>query len=142
MGAMAVATAIASVASVLVAGQAPPATARTAAAANSGTALKTPWGEPDLQGIWNNPVVTPLERPAEFGTREFLTEAEAARLQEQLLESNKRPGRDSRTVGGLPAVGTEKDSPMPITALVRRQTHEDRETHIVDHHPSDGEFLR
>jgi hypothetical protein len=27
------------------------------------TALKTPWGEPDLQGIWTDEVETPLQRP-------------------------------------------------------------------------------
>jgi hypothetical protein len=28
--------------------------------------LKTPWGEPDLQGIWMDEVDTPLQRPARF----------------------------------------------------------------------------
>ena len=109
IGTMAIVTASVSLASVLVVGQVPTATPRTTAAAAAGTPIRTPWGEPDLQGIWSNPVVTPLERPAEFGTRQFLTEVEAAKLQAQLLENNKRPGRDSRTVAGVPAVGTEKD---------------------------------
>ena len=38
----------------------------------------TAWGDPDLQGSWENRTPTPLERPVEFGTREFLTEEEAA----------------------------------------------------------------
>ncbi len=38
----------------------------------------TPWGDPDLQGSWENRAPTPLERPVEFGTRQFLTEEEAA----------------------------------------------------------------
>ena len=38
----------------------------------------TPWGDPDFQGSWENRTPTPLERPVEFGTREFLTEEEAA----------------------------------------------------------------
>ena len=109
MGVLAVVIPVASLAPVLFAGQAPAGAAKTTVATNAGTPLRTPWGEPDLQGIWSNPVLTPLERPKEFGTREFLTEAEAAKLQEQLLERNKRPGRDSRTVAGKPAVGTEKD---------------------------------
>src|SRR4051812_29138587 len=37
---------------------------------------RTPWGEPDLQGIWSNPYATPLQRPAQFGSREFLTPEE------------------------------------------------------------------
>jgi hypothetical protein len=109
MGVLAAAISVASLAPVLFAGQAPATAAKTTVATNTGTPLRTPWGEPDLQGIWSNPVVTPLERPAEFGARQFLTDAEAAKLQQQLLERNKRPGRDSRTVAGLPGVGTEKD---------------------------------
>ncbi len=39
---------------------------------------RTAWGDPDFQGSWENRTPTPLERPVEFGTREFLTEEEAA----------------------------------------------------------------
>ncbi len=54
-----------------------------AAASNSGaqdwTPPHTPWGDPDLQGIWTNEVTsTPMERPAELGDREFLTDEELA----------------------------------------------------------------
>src|SRR5688572_27629253 len=41
----------------------------------------TPWGHPDLQGIWTNSTITPLERPAAFAGREFLTEEEARKLE-------------------------------------------------------------
>jgi hypothetical protein len=41
---------------------------------------KTPWGDPDLQGIWSNASLTPLERPNNFKNREFLTEEEAAAI--------------------------------------------------------------
>ena len=40
----------------------------------------TPWGHPDLQGIWNNVGVTPLERPAKFQGRRLLTDEEVAEL--------------------------------------------------------------
>ena len=36
-------------------------------------APKTEWGQPDLQGVWNFNSETPLQRPEEFGDREFLT---------------------------------------------------------------------
>jgi hypothetical protein len=39
---------------------------------------RTPDGRPDLQGIWTNASVTPMERPPEFGAREFFTAEEAA----------------------------------------------------------------
>ena len=70
----------------------------------AGQTLRTPWGDPDLQGIWNNPFVTPLERSEEFGTREFLTEEEIVAAESQLVERSQLPGRDSRE-----AAGTERD---------------------------------
>ena len=42
----------------------------TAITAQSET-LKTPWGEPDLQGIWTDETDTPLQRPARFANQEF-----------------------------------------------------------------------
>lgn len=36
------------------------------------------WGDPDLEGLWNDTYQTPLQRPARFGDREFLTDAERA----------------------------------------------------------------
>ena len=42
------------------------------------TPPRTPWGDPDLQSMWDTRTYTPLERPAEFGTREFMAEEEAA----------------------------------------------------------------
>jgi hypothetical protein len=38
-----------------------------------------PWGDPDLQGMWDTRTFTPLERPEAFGMREFMTEEEAAK---------------------------------------------------------------
>jgi hypothetical protein len=39
---------------------------------------RTPDGHPDLQGIWDNSTVTPLERPKELAGQAFFTEEEAA----------------------------------------------------------------
>jgi hypothetical protein len=42
---------------------------------------RTPWGEPDLQGIWGSGyILTPLERPERFAAREFLTDEEVAAM--------------------------------------------------------------
>lgn len=70
----------------------------------SSQTLRTAWGDPDLQGIWSNPHATPLERPEEFGTREFLTGEEIAGAEQQLVLMSQRLGRDSRE-----GSGTEKD---------------------------------
>ena len=48
---------------------------------------RTPWGHPDLQGVWTGSTLTPLERPAEFADREFLTAEEAAALERRADES-------------------------------------------------------
>ena len=52
-------------------------------------------GHPDLQGVWSFSSLTPLERPAEFSGREFLTDAEAAALTKRTLERNNRDNRDT-----------------------------------------------
>src|SRR5499426_1839606 len=44
------------------------------------SALKTPWGEPDLQGIWTDETDTPLQRPAQFANQEFFTLEQRAQL--------------------------------------------------------------
>ena len=53
---------------------------------------KTPWGEPDLQGIWplNHLIGTPLQRPERFGERRFLTDEEFAAAQKNIENRNKR----------------------------------------------------
>jgi hypothetical protein len=53
---------------------------------------KTPWGEPDLQGIWplNHLIGTPLQRPERFGDRRFLTDEEFAAAQTNIGNRNKR----------------------------------------------------
>jgi hypothetical protein len=49
----------------------------------SGPALKTPWGEPDLQGIWTDEFDTPLQRPIRYVNPEFFTEAQREELDRQ-----------------------------------------------------------
>ena len=46
-------------------------------------ALKTPWGEPDLQGIWTDEFDTPLQRPAKYANQEFFTAAQREELDQQ-----------------------------------------------------------
>ncbi|HYL36478.1 MAG TPA: hypothetical protein VEV17_11240 [Bryobacteraceae bacterium] len=82
-----------------VAGQSPAVAAKAAGgAAKTGNwvASKTPDGQPDLQGIWNNGTVTPMERPAELAGKEFFTEKEALAWEKQVLA---RTNRDQRAPG-------------------------------------------
>lgn len=53
-------------------------TAIQAQGENNYTVPRTPWGDPDFQGPWENRSPVSLERPTQFGTREFMTEEEAA----------------------------------------------------------------
>jgi hypothetical protein len=56
---------------------------QTTSASKTRTAPRTAWGDPDLRGVWTGSSITPLERPEQFAGREFLTEAEAAAIEER-----------------------------------------------------------
>ncbi len=79
-----------------------PAGADHQAAAPRPRAPRTLWGDPDLQGIWVGSTLTPLERPAEFEGREFLTYAEVAKLEDSALLRNARLAQrpSERTTSG------------------------------------------
>ncbi len=65
----------------------------TAAAQQSGwTPPKTPWGDPDLQGMWplNHLISTPFQRPEKYGDRRLLTDEEYAAAQKSADARNKR----------------------------------------------------
>ena len=57
---------------------------------NSSTAPRTAWGDPDLQGTYTNKTITPLQRPQELADKPFLTEEEAATLEQDALDRNER----------------------------------------------------
>ena len=61
-----------------------------APAAAQDPAPRTPWGHPDLQGVWDFRTITPLERPAELADREFLTAEEAASLEQDVAARDAR----------------------------------------------------
>ena len=87
-----------------VACQTPSTTGRAPAAAARGPAPRTPWGEPDLQGIWTRDADVPLQRPVKYGTRELLTDAERADLDRQIAGIIGRDSAESRR-----SRGTERD---------------------------------
>ena len=58
------------------------------------TTLRTPDGKPDLQGTWSFATLTPMERPANLGDKEFFTEQEAAAWVKQQIEQGNMDRRD------------------------------------------------
>ena len=59
-----------------------------------------PWGDPDLQGVWDFRTITPLERPAELEDKVVLTAEEAAAFERKSLAAQDK---DRRTEDGLSA---------------------------------------
>jgi hypothetical protein len=55
----------------------------TIARAASAPVPSTPWGHPDLQGTWDYKTITPLERPAQYGDRQYLTDEEVKALEDR-----------------------------------------------------------
>src|SRR5947199_8003188 len=71
------------------------------AAARAFTPPKTPWGEPDLQGLYSNKTITPLERPAQFAGQAELTGEEIADLEKRASTRSADVGRTKGTEGDV-----------------------------------------
>ncbi len=66
------------------------------AASEAAASQRTPWGDPDLQGLWTNTTTTPLERLPEASAKTVLTEEERQALAQQVaerLDQDKPPAR-------------------------------------------------
>jgi hypothetical protein len=70
---------------------------RISAQAPAAPALKTSWGEPDLQGIWTDETATPLQRSPKYANQESFTEAQRAELDKARAAML---GRDKRVERG------------------------------------------
>jgi hypothetical protein len=64
-------------------------------------ALKTPWGEPDLQGIWTDENDTPFQRSPKYANQEFFTEEQRADFDRVRATLRGRDNRGER--------GSERD---------------------------------
>ena len=70
--------------------------AKAAAALKDWTPPRTPWGDPDLRGVWHLATYTPLQRPAELANKPFYTEEEALAAFKKTVEADAEV--DPRTV--------------------------------------------
>ncbi|HEV8316478.1 MAG TPA: hypothetical protein VGQ10_03675 [Vicinamibacterales bacterium] len=100
-------------------------------AKKAGPAPRTPWGEPDLQGIWTDEYQTPLQRPARFANREFFTEEERAELD---ARRGAMIGRDRRG-----AARSERDVAGAYNAVFESVRPTGRRTSLVVD-PPDGKI--
>src|SRR5262249_49793001 len=85
--------------------------------------LKTPWGEPDLQGIWTDETDTPLQRSPKFASQEFFTEIQRAELDKERSALLRRDRRVER--------GTELDVAGAYNALFMTQKRTGARTSMI-----------
>jgi hypothetical protein len=95
----------------------------TVAQQNSDEGLKTPWGEPDLQGIWTDESDTPLQRSPKYANQEYFTEAQRAELDK---ERAALLGRDRRVERG-----TELDVAGAYNSVFMMMKHTGKRTSLI-----------
>ena len=115
-------------------------------------------GQPDLQGIWSNATITPLERPADLAGKATFTAEEAAAYEKQVAERNNvdhRTGNADTDVAtaynqfwydrGTKAVGTRRTSLIvdpidgrlpPLTPEAQKRVQATRAR--MEEHSTDG----
>lgn len=71
-------------------------------AAEDYTVPRTEWGQPDLQGVWNFSSNRPMQRPQQFGERQFLTPEEVMEM------AALRAAADARSDSALPVGGVDE----------------------------------
>ena len=99
------------------------------AVSSQSAASRTPWGDPNLQGIWTDVYETPLQRPAKYAGRDFLTEDEVAALDQQRSAILRRDHREPK--------GSERDVSGAYNAVFETVKPTGRRTSLVID-PKDG----
>jgi hypothetical protein len=81
---------------------------------------RTPWGDPDLQWIWNNGTATPLQRPEQFGTREYMTpeEVAAAKVAAATRAEGESEEQRAQGLGAGPTFWYDVHEPDTRTSLI------------------------
>ena len=104
----------------------------TSAAGQTATPT-TPWGDPDLQGIWGSSGATPMERPDTYQGRETLSDEEVAQLRQESAERDEqllnRPAQRTEAGGNVGAYNN---------LWMERGLRSNRTSMLVD--PPEGRF--
>ena len=99
--------------------------AGAAGGAGGYAAPRTPWGDPDLQGMWPIDKLngTPVQRPPELGDRRYLTDEEYAARVERLRGLNAR--YDEEIASNKMGIGhwAEMGQPNRLTSLIVEPTN-------------------
>ena len=91
---------------------------------------RTPWGDPDLHGIWTSSTYTPLERPDHLAGREFLTEEELAELNTLLTADGVDPLRARSVLAAESA-----DQRQELTRQTQENIHYDNAQWLAEKQP-------
>ena len=108
------------------------ATAISAAAQTAAEPPRTPWGVPDLNGVWKFGIATPLERPEAFAEKTHFSEEEAATYLDGAYDRVEGlisflDGGEEKYVGAEPWIPTD----APLT--------QDRRTSLI-YEPDNGKI--
>jgi hypothetical protein len=102
-------------------------------------APRTPWGEPDLQGIWTSQAElgVPFERPPAFGTRQLLTDEEFAQRERQAQDQLRSDNADfDPTTADVSRAGQVGSPTSPSPTWLERGQASRRSSLVID--PPDG----
>ena len=96
-----------------------------AASAAGQSAPRTPWGDPDLQGVWSSSGATPMERPDEYQGRATLTDEEVAAIRsetdardQRLLAADAQRTRAGGNVGAYNNFWMERGARTNRTSMI------------------------
>jgi hypothetical protein len=103
-------------------------------AQDSYVAARTQWGQPDLQGVWNFSSNVPMQRPARFGDREFMTDDEVEQLRSRLAAADAASDQAVPGIESSSNPGGYNDFWVESAGI----TDQIRTSHIV--YPTNGRF--
>ena len=102
-------------------------------------APRTPWGEPNLQGVWTSQseLGVPFERPAQFGTRQLLSDEEFAQRETQARQQLESDNAEfDPTTADTSRAGQVGSATSPPPTWLERGNASRRTSVVID--PPDG----
>ena len=104
--------------------------------ADAQSRARTPWGDPELSGIWDYRTMTPLERPDELAGKETLTDEGAAIYERDRLQ---RLDKDRRVADGISAAQDVRNAYNQFWWDYGTKLTEDHRTSLIVE-PRDGKI--